>query len=205
MRFSPADLSSWGTRRPPPDNSRSFSGTAQPPYAGPSPLWVQTQRMWLLWCWLWLFQIKPSQLYSFHHRLNQVKDAKWLQHYLRWFLRHIQDGGMSCSPKTKRVRNVTKSVSKKKSNQLTIISDVLHNTLAACEDRVMEEGAAQTVLDQEIRPVCVHLNQLRETVHQSTNLWYRLKGLFYEYLFNVVRLHGIKEQIYWFWKIWGKI
>lgn len=112
MRFSPADLSSWGTRRPPPDNSRSFSGTAQPPYAGPSPLWVQTQRMWLLWCWLWLFQIKPDELYSFHHRLNQVKDAKWLQHYLRWFLRHIQDGGMSCSPKTKRVRNVTKSVSK---------------------------------------------------------------------------------------------
>lgn len=42
--FSPVDLSSWGMLRPPPGNSRLFSGPTQQPYAGPSPLWIKTHR-----------------------------------------------------------------------------------------------------------------------------------------------------------------
>lgn len=110
-----------------------------------------------------------SELYSFHHKLNQVKDATT---YVDFSVTSRMEA-WAVPQKQRQLERWRSQSQRTKSNQLTIISDILHNTFAAYNDRVMEEGAAETVLDQEIRPVFVHLNQLRtsasrETVHQ---LW----------------------------------
>ncbi len=60
--------------RPPPGNSRLISGTTQLPYAGPSALWIKTQRN----------TTNVNQNYSFIPSPQMKRSKKvpeWLQHY----------------------------------------------------------------------------------------------------------------------------
>lgn len=85
----------------------------------------------------------------------------------------------------------------------TILGDVLHDVFIADFDRIMEKGAAEPILNQEICTFFVNLDQLgtswKHEILRLGALTCILKWKMFLYLLVVVRLHSLKEQGDYFW------